>query len=74
MHDDEIVGVCDVDCSDIDIVVRDPQGNEAGSDRETDDVPIVGVRPALSGTYSVTIIMAGCSAAPCRFGVGVYGK
>jgi hypothetical protein len=70
----QVMGVCDTDCTDVDLVVRDSGGNEVGSDVLDDDVPIVAVTPRRSGTYQVTVIMANCSAEPCRYGIGVFGK
>jgi hypothetical protein len=32
------------------------------------------VTPSRSATYRVKVTMAKCSAEPCRFGVGVFGK
>jgi hypothetical protein len=69
-----IVGVCDVDCSDVDLFLRDPSGRVVDSDIELDDVPIVTVTPERTGTYSLEVRMVTCSAAPCRYGVGTYGR
>lgn len=69
-----IVGVCDVDCSDVDLFLRDRSGRMVDSDIELDDVPIVTVTPARTGTYTLEVRMVTCSAAPCRYGVGTYGR
>jgi hypothetical protein len=69
-----IVGVCDVDCSDLDLFLRDPSGRIVDSDIELDDVPIVTVTPERTGTYTLEVRMVTCSAAPCRYGVGTYGR
>jgi len=69
-----MVGVCDQDCSDVDLRLFDPSGNEVDSDLLADDVPIVDTRPARSGTYRVRVIMTACRTEPCRFGVGLYGN
>jgi hypothetical protein len=68
-----IMGVCDTDCSDLDLTLYDGDGDEVDSDLATDDVPIVSVTTDRADTYRVEISMAECSAEPCRFGVGVYG-
>ena len=70
----QIMGACDTDCSDLDFVLYDPSGNQVDQDVETDDVPIVSVTPRRSGTYRVKVTMATCTAEPCRYGVGVFGK
>ena len=69
-----IMGVCDEDCSDLDLVLYDRAGNIVDSDMAMDDYPIVNVVPSRSGTYTVEVRMATCSIAPCRYGVGVFGR
>jgi hypothetical protein len=68
-----IMGVCDNDCSDLDLVLYDGDGDEVDSDLELDDVPIVSVSTGRADTYRVEVRMADCDSEPCRFGVGVYG-
>jgi hypothetical protein len=70
----QIVGTCDSDCSDMDLTLYAPSGDEVDTDVELDDVPIVSVTPSRSGTYRVKVVMATCSAEPCRYGVGVFGE
>jgi hypothetical protein len=69
-----LVGVCDNDCSDLDLRLYDPNGREVASDLLTDDTPVVNVTPRRSGTYTVRAIMTACSSQPCRYGIGVYGR
>jgi hypothetical protein len=70
----QIMGACDTDCSDLDFVLFDPAGNQVDDDVATDDAPIVSVTPRRSGTYRVKVVMATCTAEPCRYGVAVFGK
>jgi hypothetical protein len=69
-----LVGVCDNDCSDLDLRLYDPSGREVASDLLTDDTPVVSWTPRRSGTYTVRAIMTACSSQPCRYGIGVYGR
>jgi len=69
-----IMGACDTDCSDLDLVLMDAAGAKVAEDVLDDDVPVVSVQPARSGTYRVTVAMAVCSEDPCRYGVGIFGK
>jgi hypothetical protein len=69
-----LVGVCDNDCSDLDLRLFDPNGREVASDVLTDDTPVVSVTPRRTGTYTVRAIMTTCSSQPCRYGIGVYGR
>lgn len=67
-----IVGVCDGDCSDLDMALTTAAGADVDSDYELDDVPMVTVEVERSGTYHLKVEMATCSVAPCAFGVGVF--
>jgi hypothetical protein len=69
-----LIGACDEDCTDVDLALYAPSGGKLDEDVETDDFPVVRVKPARSGTYRVRASMASCSAEPCRYGVGVYGN
>lgn len=73
-NDYAIIGVCDEDCSDIDLRLFDQDGDEISADVETDDNPIVQVHPRSSGKYRIKVIMAACSTSPCFYGVGVFSK
>ncbi|MGA0546109.1 hypothetical protein ACO2Q1_12605 [Brevundimonas sp. VNH65] len=69
-----VAGVCDEDCSDFDIEVRNTDGVVVGSDVLDDDAPMVVLDNPRAGAYQVQGIMAGCSADPCLTGVRVYRK
>jgi hypothetical protein len=69
-----LLGVCDEDCSDLDLRLFDADGNEVDSDIETDDYPVVEVRPARTARFRVKVIMAACSTSPCFYGVAVYAN
>lgn len=69
-----LVGICDADCSDFDMVVHDPQGSQVGADVETDDVPIVRTEPARTGRYTVTVQMAECTVDPCRYAIQLFAR
>jgi hypothetical protein len=70
----QIIGVCDNDCSDLDLTLYDADGKQVDADTELDDVPMVAVAPPHPGTYRLQVQMATCSDQPCRFGVGIFGK
>ena len=69
-----IIGVCDGDCSDLDLALTTSGGDDVDSDYETDDVPMVMVEVERGQTYNLKVEMAACSVEPCAFGIGVYGK
>lgn len=69
-----VIGACDNDCSDLDIVLRYENGEEIISDVLTDSFPIVDFEPRTSGQYQVEVRMYECSVSPCRYGVMVLRK
>lgn len=68
-----IVGVCDNDCSDVDLKLSSG-GSVLVQDVATDDVPILTFTPATTRDYSVEVIMVTCRVNPCRYGVAAYGR
>lgn len=69
-----IVGVCDGDCTDLDMALTTSGGEDVDSDFETDDVPMVMVEVERGATYNLKVQMAACSVEPCAFGVGVFAQ
>lgn len=67
-----IVGVCDGDCSDLDMALTTSDGDDVDSDFEEDDVPMVMVEVERGSVYHLRVQMAVCSVEPCAFGVGVF--
>jgi hypothetical protein len=69
-----VIGVCDGDCSDLDLWINDENGYEIDSDVLEDDTPILEVTPVRNARFSVRTKMIACSAEPCYYGLGVYGR
>jgi hypothetical protein len=69
-----ILGVCDNDCTDVDLRVYDPMGNMLGEDIAVDDHPVVEFVAPSTGQYRVNVIMATCNTNPCYYGVQVYAR
>jgi hypothetical protein len=65
------VGVCDENCSDLDIVVTDEDGDEVESDVELDDTPMVIFEARETMTITVKVSMATCTD-DCHYGMGMY--
>lgn len=68
----KFLGVCDQDCSDIDLTLRDGNGYLIDQDVDSDATPIVSVTPKFRGPFRLWIKMVSCSQEPCRWGVGIY--
>ena len=67
-----LLGVCDEDCSDIDLYLYDEGGVLIDSDASTDDVPVLLVTPPRRGRYRVQVTMYDCQVEPCFYAVGLY--
>jgi hypothetical protein len=67
-----IAGVCDNDCSDVDLQVYSSDGTKVGEDMQTDDKPVVIFTAGYSGQYRVKALMATCRTNPCYYGVQVF--
>lgn len=67
-----IIGVCDEDCSDVDLRLYGPDGTKIIEDIETDDYPTLQFTAPVTGTYRLSVEMATCRQNPCYWGVQVY--
>jgi len=67
-----IVGVCDNDCTDVDLRIWDPNGTKLAEDIATDDTPVLEFTATVTGQYRVSVEMATCSTAPCYWGFQVF--
>lgn len=68
-----LLGVCDNDCSDLDLKLYH-SNTLISEDIASDDYPLVSVSPTADTQYRVQVVMAGCSLSPCRYGLAVYMK
>lgn len=69
-----IVGVCDADCSDLDLSLTDLQSNVLFEDLLDDDAPILTFTAPAGGVYFLQVEMYECSVEPCSFGYKVYRR
>jgi hypothetical protein len=70
----QLMGGCDTDCSDLDLILYDSAGNRVAQDVEADDYPIVTVVPAADAAYTLEVKMVKCKAEPCRYAIQQYVK
>jgi len=68
-----ILGVCDNDCSDVDLRLYDPNGSQLIQDLATDDHPTLRFMAPANGNYRLEVIMANCRQNPCYYGVQLFG-
>lgn len=69
-----IYGDCDEDCSDMDFVLYDENGNVVADDELDDSVPIVDVRPRRTARYALKVTMHRCSVEPCAYAIQIFRK
>ena len=69
-----IVGVCDNDCSDVDLRIWDPNGTKLAEDIQTDDTPVLEFTATVTGQYRLSVEMATCRTNPCYWGVQVFKR
>lgn len=69
-----IVGVCDGDCGDLDLVLYDQNSVLVSQDNAADATPIVSVSPQWSGPFTVQVVMHNCTVSPCFYALALYGR
>ncbi len=67
-----VVGVCDQDCSDLDIRILNPRGQIIAQDVRRNDHPVVDLRAEMFGQHTIEVGMIDCDAPRCRYAVNVY--
>lgn len=68
-----ILGVCDNDCTDVDLRLYGPDGSTVIQDLATDDHPTLNFTAPSTGNYRLEVIMATCRQSPCYYGVQLFG-
>lgn len=66
-----IVGVCDNDCSSLQLTLTTPKRNELATDRRGENFPVVRFTPTETRLFHVKVVMEGCRVSPCWYGVAV---
>lgn len=69
-----LVGVCDIDCTDLDLGIYDGYGEEIDIDVEVDDRPTVEFEVIAGGTFEARAYMATCTREPCGFAVQAFRR
>ena len=73
-YDYRLLGVCDRDCADLDLVLYDGAGAPIVQDTTTTSQPIMAIQPGYSGQYLVQVQMYNCTVAPCYYAVALYAR
>ncbi len=64
-----VFGLCDANCSDLDLRIYAPSGELVAADEEPDAEPRVLVDVEEGETFRLEVVMAGCAGETCTFGV-----
>jgi len=72
--DYRVIGVCDRDCNDLDLVLFDSAGRQVSQDTTTTNQPVVAVQPAYNDNFTIQVQMYNCSIAPCYYALALYGR
>jgi len=62
-------GLCDSDCTDLDLRLRDPEGKQVAEDVLLDAFPVLLFTPEEAGEFSLVVEMIECSVEPCYWKV-----
>lgn len=73
-YDYRVLGVCDADCGDLDLVLYDSAGREVHRDTTTSNQPVVAVQPAYNDNFTIQVQMYNCVRAPCYYALALYGR
>jgi hypothetical protein len=69
-----VVGYCDDACTNLDLTLFDPSGEEIQSDRLPDSEPILTLTAEVSGDYGIQVDAGECSVDGCEIAVGILGS
>ena len=67
-----VTGVCDDDCTELDLALYAANGYEVDAARNAGNAPILRVAPRETMVYHVKVSMTGCRTNPCSYGVAVF--
>jgi hypothetical protein len=69
-----IVGVCDDDCTDLQLVLTTPDRDELATDRGSETFPIIRFTSPETRLFHVKVVMELCQVSPCWYGVAVVER
>ncbi|MBY0562550.1 MAG: toll/interleukin-1 receptor domain-containing protein [Hyphomonadaceae bacterium] len=73
-YDYRIIGVCDNDCADFNLILYDQNNVIVSQDVLTDATPIVSAAPQWSGPFTAQAVMQNCTVQPCYYALVLYGR
>jgi hypothetical protein len=73
-QDYTFVAVCDRNCDQIKLTIKDMDGKNIMSTPTNDPVAVVNFKPPTEKRYQVSVRMEKCSTPSCYFGLGIFAK
>lgn len=68
------IAVCDQNCNEVNLIVKDMNGNKITFDATDTPIAVVNFKPPKEDRYQLTVRMEKCSALSCNYGMGVFAK
>ena len=69
-----VVGFCDEDCTNLDLTLFDPLGNETENDRLPDPEPILWFTAEETGSFDIQVDAVDCGETTCGLAIGILGS
>ncbi|NER01983.1 MAG: hypothetical protein F6K17_04695 [Okeania sp. SIO3C4] len=67
-----ILGVCDDNCNDLNLTLKNQQGEKIANDEKQDGVPVISFTPTENNDYRITARPDKCSTEQCEFGMVLF--
>ena len=62
-----ILGVCDNNCSDLNLTLKNQKGNKIANDEKQDGIPVISFTPTEKSDYKITARPDKCTTEKCEF-------
>ncbi len=66
-----ILGVCDDDCSRLQLTLLSPSGSDIAKERNSESLPTLHFTAATTAVYGIRVVMEGCRWNPCWYAIAV---
>ena len=70
----KLAALCDRNCSDVDLVLRDLDGELVAEDTTADSLPTIDITPAVTGRYRLEVRMYSCETGRCFYGLMAWQR
>jgi hypothetical protein len=67
-----ILGVCDDNCNDLNLTLKNKQGDKIGNDEKQDGIPVISFTPTENSDYRITARPDKCSTEKCEFAMALF--